>query len=768
MRIGREKMSLARTIKWRMDALRLSLREARDERTAMAATLFLMFASGTVLGALAIPLANYLSATQQLAEGAACAIGAVACVVILFTWRRLPVWAFEVLLAVGTIVVSVGTLVASVRPTTTEMFYFWVALYAAYFFTRIQAALQIAFIGVSYAVVLALGHSEGNEVARWVITMGTVGVAAILFGRIKELMDLRLAERERSRRELEESLSLQRATLESTADGILVVGRDGRMVSFNQRFKEMWHLPDEVVESGDNDRSIAFVCDQLVDPTSFVRKIGQLDKRPDSESFDMLHFKDGRVFERYSRPQQGNDGEIHGRVWSFRDVTERERIQSRLRHLADHDPLTGLLNRRRFEEELSERVANAARYETGGAVLLLDLDNFKYVNDSLGHRTGDAVIRSVADVLRNEMRETDVLARLGGDEFAILLPYANLDQASHVAAKLLETLRHHRAVFRGKRLRLTTSIGVSAISEALVQTAEELMVEADVAVYEAKEAGRDRFSVYAPSADAKPEPGASPAWADRIRRALDDERFTLVAQPILSLGTNEISQYELLVRLVTAEGELLPPHAFLPSAERSGMVREIDMWVTRQAIRLIDQERRAGRDLRLEVNLSGRTLGDPSLPRAIEQELRNVPIDPGNLIFEVTETAAVLNMDEARDFASQLTNMGCRFALDDFGAGFGSFYYLKYLPLEFLKIDGDFISDLASNDTDQAMVRAIVDLSTRLGKMTIAEFVGDDATLELLREYGVGFAQGYHIGRPRPISELWVDADAGEAVPASG
>jgi len=303
-----------------------------------------------------------------------------------------------------------------------------------------------------------------------------------------------------------------------------------------------------------------------------------------------------------------------------------------------------------------------------------------------------------------------------------------------------------------------------------VQTAEELMVEADVAVYEAKEGGRDRFSVYAPSADAKPEAGDSPAWADRIRRALDDERFTLVAQPILSLRTMEISQYELLVRLETPDGKLLPPHSFLPSAERSGMVREIDMWVTRQAIRLIDSERRAGRHLRLEVNLSGRTLSDPSMPQAVEQELRSIPIDPGNLIFEVTETTAVLNMDEAREFASKLTGMGCRFALDDFGAGFGSFYYLKYLPLEFLKIDGDFISDLASSVTDQAMVRAIVDLSTRLGKMTIAEFVGDDATIELLREYGVDFAQGYHIGRPQPIGELWVDADAGasEALSASG
>jgi diguanylate cyclase (GGDEF)-like protein/PAS domain S-box-containing protein len=760
-------MAIRRPIRQRMDALRLSLDEANDERTAMAATLFLMFASGTALGALGIPLASYLSPTERLEEAAACATGVAACVFIMLTWRRIPLWGFQVLLAVGTIVVSVGTLVASGRPTTTEMFYIWVALYAAYFFTRAQAAAQIAFVGIAYAVVLALGHSTGNELARWVITLGTVVVAALLFGRIKEIMDSRLADRERSQRELEESLSLQRATLESTADGILVVDRRGDMVSFNQRFKEMWHLPDEIVDSGDGDRAIAFVCDQLRDPTTFVRKINQLYKRPDAESFDMLQFKDDRVFERYSRPQRGSDGEIHGRVWSFRDVTERERIQARLRHLADHDPLTGLLNRRRFEEELSDRVAHVARYEGGGAVLLLDLDNFKYVNDSLGHRTGDAVIRSVADLLRSQMRETDVLARLGGDEFAILLPYANIDQAAAVATKLLETVRRHRAVFRGKRLRLTTSIGVAAISDARAQTAEELMVEADVAVYEAKEAGRDRSSIYAPSDGGKPDGYGSPAWADRIRRAIDEERFALLAQPILSLSTNEISQYELLLRMEGPDGELLPPHAFLPSAERSGMVREIDLWVTRQAIRLIEAQRQVGRDLHLEVNLSGRTLGDPGLPRAIHEELRDVMIDPANLIFEVTETTAVLNMDEAREFASQLTDMGCRFALDDFGAGFGSFYYLKYLPLEFLKIDGDFISDLASNVTDQAMVRAIVDLSVQLGKRTIAEFVPDSETVELLREYGVDFAQGFHVGRPQPIEELWAETGTGDPVPAT-
>jgi diguanylate cyclase (GGDEF)-like protein len=219
----------------------------------------------------------------------------------------------------------------------------------------------------------------------------------------------------------------------------------------------------------------------------------------------MLHFKDGRVFERYSRPQRGHDGEIHGRVWSFRDVTERERIAARLRYLADHDPLTGLLNRRRFEEELAERVAQASRYGGGGAVLLLDIDNFKDVNDSLGHHAGDAVIKSVAELLHEDLRETDVLARLGGDELAVLLPYAGTDEARGVAGKLVDTVRGHRVEFKGESLRVTTSVGVALISRLRTQTAEELMIQADVAVYEAKAAGRDRFRIHAPATERPPQ-----------------------------------------------------------------------------------------------------------------------------------------------------------------------------------------------------------------------------------------------------------------------
>jgi diguanylate cyclase (GGDEF)-like protein/PAS domain S-box-containing protein len=498
-------MAFAKSIRQRLDAARRSLSDGEDPRAGMAAALLLLFAAGTILALAALPFSDGLTGRERLAELVICDLAAAVCLLIALAWRRLSILAFQLLLALGTVVITAGTYFASSGPTDTEVFYIWVALYAAYFFTRRQAFLQVAFVGLCYAGVLVFGRNSGEGVARWLITMGSVVVTTLLFGYIKELLDRRLAEKERSERELEESLSLHRATLESTADGILVVDRSGRMVSFNQRFKEMWRIPQEVLECGEQRRRLAFVSDQLVEPESFVHGVGELNRRPQAESHDTLHFKDGRAVERYSRPQRGVDGEIHGRVWSFRDVTERERIQARLRYLADHDPLTGLLNRRRFEEELVDRVARASRYGGGGAVLLLDIDNLKYINDSLGHHAGDAVIRSIADLLRDQLRETDVLARLGGDELALLLPHADAEQAGQVADKLVETVREHRAAFDGGHLRVTTSVGVAVIAHPRTQSAEELMVEADIAVYDAKAAGRDRFRVHGPTTTRRPE-----------------------------------------------------------------------------------------------------------------------------------------------------------------------------------------------------------------------------------------------------------------------
>jgi diguanylate cyclase (GGDEF)-like protein/PAS domain S-box-containing protein len=435
----------------------------------------------------------------------------------------------------------------------------------------------------------------------------------------------------------------------------------------------------------------------------------------------------------------------------IRDVTERKRFEDQLRYLADHDSLTGLLNRRRFERELCDHLSRV----TGsggpfGAVLLLDLDNLKYVNDSLGHSVGDDLITSVGNVLRQRLRSTDVLARLGGDEFAVLLPTGGQREALRVAENLLTAVRTHNLAGAGHRVQTTTSIGIAIVDEADA-TAAELLIAADLAMYEAKEAGRNQVAVFAPAR--RPEADAPLAWSARIRHALDGNGFQLFVQPILDLATGDVTRYEALVRIVDG-GTVVTPNVFLPVAERFGLMTGIDRWVVRRAIELLGDAGTTQRDVVLEVNLSGTSLTDRQFLSYVAAELADADVDPSRLIFEITETAAIANMNQAATFARDLARLGCRFALDDFGAGFASFYYLKHLPLSYLKLDGDFVRDLPHNATDQLVVRAMVEVARGLEMRTIAEFVGDAETVDLLRDYGVDYAQGYYVGKPVPAETL--------------
>jgi diguanylate cyclase (GGDEF)-like protein/PAS domain S-box-containing protein len=448
----------------------------------------------------------------------------------------------------------------------------------------------------------------------------------------------------------------------------------------------------------------------------------------------------------------GNPSHILGQVL---DITDRRRFQERLQHLVDHDPLTGLFNRRRFEQELDRHVAHAARYGVQGALLVLDLDDFKLVNDTLGHNAGDELIVSIAGLLKAHLRDSDVIARLGGDEFAVLLPAGGPEEAEAVAAKLVRAVRAEATVVGSRRARrITTSVGVAPFSAGGL-TGEEMLINADLAMYEAKEAGRDRHAVYATDRDDPPGIQARMHWLERIREALEDDRFVVHAQPILDLRTGEIAQHELLLRMVDDHGDLIPPGAFLQVAERFDLIGRIDRWVAGRALELIASHE----DLRLTVNLSGRTLTDTALLEELEQGIARTGADPARLTFEVTETAAVANIHLAREFAERLRAIGCRFALDDFGAGFGSFYYLKHLPFDYLKIDGEFVSNCLANRTDQLVIRAVVDIAQGLGKETVAEFAGDAELVDFLRSQGVDYAQGFHIGRPQPLPEVLVRAD---------
>jgi EAL domain-containing protein (putative c-di-GMP-specific phosphodiesterase class I) len=303
-------------------------------------------------------------------------------------------------------------------------------------------------------------------------------------------------------------------------------------------------------------------------------------------------------------------------------------------------------------------------------------------------------------------------------------------------------------------------VGIALFGPGFDLSHDAVLVNADIAMYEAKEAGRDRCILLDATEGPQTQMRARLTWSERIRTALEEDRFQLFQQPILDVRKGEVTHHELLVRLPGDSGELIPPGTFLYIAEQFGQSQAIDRWVLGQATRLIKRLHAEGDPVTLSVNLSGASITDASLLEAVEREIADTGIDPRALIFEVTETAAIVNIEKARRFAERLGELGCAFALDDFGAGFGSFYYLKHLPFDYLKIDGDFIRQLPVSKPDQLTVKAIVQIAHGLGKRTVAEFVGDEQTLKLLARFGVDFAQGYHTGKPVAVSQTWPPATA--------
>ena len=433
-------------------------------------------------------------------------------------------------------------------------------------------------------------------------------------------------------------------------------------------------------------------------------------------------------------------------------LRKAERTETELRYLADHDSLTGLLDRRRFRGELDQYVSFSARYGGQGAVMIVDIDGLKAVNDTLGHQAGDNLIRQVAETLRERVRATDIVARLSGDEFAVLMPQT--DTAGALA--LGEDLRAQ--VAEGERssaepISTTISVGITMFGGGR-GGAEAVLAAADQAMYRAKEDGRNQIALFRDPSEPKQAQKRRQTTAARIRDALSDERLSLHTQPIRSLASGGIERYELLLRMTDEDGALLPAASFIEAAERSGMVQELDRWVVGRALELLVEREQLGRPLSLHVNLSGASLTDISVLEFIERRLDEGGADPSRCTFEITETANVYDYDTAAGFADRLTEFGCQVAIDDYGAGFGPFHYLKRIPFDLIKIDGSFVRDMPRSDADQLTVKAIVQIARGLGKSTIAEYVQDDRTIEMLREYGVDMAQGFHLGRPVDLDEM--------------
>jgi diguanylate cyclase (GGDEF)-like protein/PAS domain S-box-containing protein len=430
-------------------------------------------------------------------------------------------------------------------------------------------------------------------------------------------------------------------------------------------------------------------------------------------------------------------------------MRQLEVAQTALVEQATHDSLTGLPNRNLLIDRLTQALALAERSGRPTGLIFVDLDNFKAINDTGGHAAGDAVLRQIGQRLLSAVRPMDSVSRLGGDEFVVLLAALNSStDAAAVAARIQRAVDSPIDLDHGP-VQVTVSLGVSICDPAAASrlSPDSLLRNADSAMYHAKSLGGSRTELFDEASTPAVEAADRELWISRIRRALDGERFELHAQPIVELATGDVVQRELLLRMRDDHRELLPPSAFLPTAERCGLIAEIDRWVITEAVKL------AARGTAIAVNLSATSAGDPRVLALIESQLRRHDAEPTNLVFEITETAVMQNMDRATRFAERLVALGCRLSLDDFGTGFASFTYLKRLPVRYLKIDIDFVRDVTRSQRDMFVVRAIVALANDFGQQTIAEGVEDEHTADVLRRLGVTYAQGYRFGRPEPITD---------------
>lgn len=441
------------------------------------------------------------------------------------------------------------------------------------------------------------------------------------------------------------------------------------------------------------------------------------------------------------------------------DMTESRRLSAELDYQATHDPLTGLINRRGFERKLAQLLGRIRREDQENALCFIDLDQFKVVNDTAGHVAGDQMLREVAELMRAALREHDTLARLGNDEFALIMEQCDLEAATRVCEKLRAQLADFRFQWDGQSFSMTASIGVVPITRQTTGISA-LIRSADIAGHLAKEQGGNRVHVSDEEDQQAQERRGQMQWLSRIRQALDEERFYLDAQLVTPLNVEEELRYELLVRMIDEEGRACPPGEFLPPAERFGAIHHIDRWVVETVCRVLAEHPAHLESLAAcHVNVSGDSLGREEFHEHLEECMDRYRIPPEKICLEITETAAIANLPDAIRFMDRLARRGCTFALDDFGAGLSSFGYLRQLRVDYLKIDGSFVRDIAREDTDLAMVRAINELGLTLGKRTIAECVETLDVAEILKPMGVHYAQGWAYHYPMHWERLLDEDD---------
>ncbi len=561
-------------------------------------------------------------------------------------------------------------------------------------------------------------------------------------------------------------------TLRSIGDGVIATDEHGRIEYLNPVAERLtgWPLAEAA------GRALAQVF-RVVDETSRQPAVDPaaalLAQQPRAEARDprlqessILVARDGREIyvSDSAAPIRDNTGRIRGVVLVFHDISEQRELAREMSYRASHDALTGLPNRPEFDSCLQRELASA--HDTGAVhtLLYIDLDQFKIVNDACGHSVGDELLRQIAALLRRCVRTGDTLARLGGDEFGVILSHCEAEPAHDIAQSICEQIDAFRFVHEGRRYRIGSSIGIVPLDRRW-PSAAAILQAADVACYTAKELGRNRVHAYADSEGAALASQGLMRWATRLQEAIEENRFVLFCQRIAALRPDAgAAHYEILVRMIDEHGALVLPGAFMPAAERYQLVGRIDRWVLHNVLDWL-REHDASLDAvgMLAINLSGHSIGDRGFHRYAEDILRESGVDGRRICFEVTETATIANMGDATRFFAAMRALGCRFALDDFGSGLSSFGYLKTLPVDFLKIDGQFVRDAHADALDQATVRCIRDLARVVGKQTIAEWVESAEVLALMRAMDIDFAQGYAVHRPEPIDAILGEGAGGAA-----
>jgi diguanylate cyclase (GGDEF)-like protein/PAS domain S-box-containing protein len=609
----------------------------------------------------------------------------------------------------------------------------------------------------------------------------SIGIALYLFtavflGRNTDRLRRALAEQQSAKNTLEQLVKARTAELSASNEALLQSEarfRDFSMVAadwyweMDADLRFSYFTPKSTEHLGSvPEQLIGYTREELMDPQTAAlessrRHFADLAARRPFEGFEYPFRGTGgltRICLVNGKPIIDAQGVFHGYRGSVRDVTQARAMSEKLAFQSTHDALTGLANRRVFEERLGELLESARTDQLEHALCYIDLDQFKIVNDTCGHAAGDALLRQISDLIHGTVRRSDLLARLGGDEFGLLMERCSVDRAEHATEIMLREIKNFRFMWSDKTFTLSASVGLVPIDHTAT-SATDLLSAADAACYTAKELGRNRIHTYHHKDAELSERRGQMQWIPRLNAAREAGRLRLYAQTITALSTPQPDGLwiELLLRVLDEDDQIIPPGAFLPAAERYGLAPEIDRWVVQATIDWLKAHPEVSESISLcAINLSGHSLTDSRFLDFAVPLLEGNPSIARKLCFEITESAVAQSLAEARRLIYALRSLGCQFALDDFGTGFSSFAYLKSLPVNFLKIDGGFVRDMARDSVDQAMVRTINELGHAMGYQTIAEHVEDEATLALLRDLHIDHYQGFLNGIPVPIDELSV------------